>query len=584
MKLSRNQREAVKHRGHLALVSCPGSGKTRTLVAKLLEVLDEAQDSTRLVACITYTNAAVYEIESRLSRLSPAASTLGEVETIHSFCLKHIVAPHSWRLASFANGFTLLVPGDPLFDALVDDVVTGFRLSNSARGEFEQLGRGTGALPENITEEAAEAYWAELDRRCLMDFSSIIFWAAQLVQRVPYIARGLASRYRWILVDEFQDTSSLQVDILRAVHRHDRTKFFIVGDPFQSIMSFAGARPELLDRFGSEIGARSDLQLLDNYRSSRNVLAVADMLCPRNSPMVAIGDNRDYSHVPIWHAVPTMLSGVAEVFIPEVKRRGIRLANVAILANRWTSLLPLSRGLRELRIPAIGPGARPYKRSGHVIAPLVEEVAAHVADAGHQGVGQVRREVRRLVQTLTKAARSELGFAGDVAAARLVRAVKEVNLTDSAIDFLRWFARALAEEMTESGFLSAEEGKIIQQSGMAMVDDITSQEVRHKVRTTTVRDLGLFARGSESIRLLTMHGSKGREFEAVALIDVFDGHVPFFKAIAGDDIEAEGRRLLYVSLTRAKKLLMIFTLQTPTAKTLPSRFLLELFPQGAQGG
>jgi superfamily I DNA/RNA helicase len=72
------------------------------------------------------------------------------------------------------------------------------------------------------------------------------------------------------------------------------------------------------------------------------------------------------------------------------------------------------------------------------------------------------------------------------------------------------------------------------------------------MRTTTVRDLGLFAKASNSLRLMTMHGSKGREFDGVGLIDVLDGHVPFYTAAPGDVIEQEGRRLLCVALTRAK--------------------------------
>jgi DNA helicase-2/ATP-dependent DNA helicase PcrA len=562
-------------------VSCPGSGKTRTLVAKLLETLDEVHSSTRLVACITYTKAAVHEIESRLSRQGAGLTSSCDVETIHSFCLKHIVAPHSWLLPRFADGFSVLAPEDPLFAEIIDDVGERFRLSRRAKDDFEQLGRGTGAFPASIPVEAAEAFWKELDRRSLMDFSSIIFWSAKLVQDVAHISRGLASRYRWILVDEFQDTSSLQVDILRAVHRHGRTKFFIVGDPYQSIMSFAGARPELLGEFGKEVGARSDLQLLENYRSSKRILAVADALCPRRTSIVALGEARDHPRAPEWHAVREMVEGIAEIFLPEVERYGVELSEVAVLANRWTSLLPLSRGLRERRIPSIGPGARPYRRSNHVVAPLIEEIAAHVAEPGTRGVEQVRREVRFLVQMLTKAARSDLGFAGDVTAARLIRAAQELESPNaSAIAFLEKFTKVIAGELTSAGFLTAGESKTLELSGSAMIGDIARNEQVHRLRTTAVRDLGLFARGSKSVRLLTMHGSKGREFDAVALVDVFDGHVPYFTATPGDDIEAEGRRLLYVALTRARKLLMIFTLANPGANFQPSRFLEEIFPGG----
>src|SRR5204863_8908958 len=122
-----------------------------------------------------------------------------------------------------------------------------------------------------------------------------------------------------------------------------------------------------------------------------------------------------------------------------------------------------------------------------------------------------------------------------------------------------------------SALLSPAQALLIGMSGNAMSNDIAAHEASASVRTTTVRDLGMFARGSQSIRLLTMHGSKGREFDAVALVDVFDGHVPFFTCRPGDELEAEGRRLLYVEMTRAKRVIRVFTLRVPTDKKRASR-------------
>jgi DNA helicase II / ATP-dependent DNA helicase PcrA len=562
------------------LVSCPGSGKTRTLVAKALDTLPEVRDTTRLIACITYTNAAVHEIESRLSEVDGSSESLCEIETIHSFCLKHILAPHAWLLPRFAQGFSVLAPDDLVFRELVDDIVTRYRLDGHARDDFEQLGRGTGRLPAAIPLEAAEEFWAELDRRRLMDFAGMIFWAAQLVQGTPRIARGLASRYRWILVDEFQDTSSLQVGILRAIHDYGRTRFFIVGDPHQSIMSFAGGRPELMMEFGGSIRARSDIQLLDNHRSSQRILELAEALCPRPSPMKAVGKDRDHGFRPTWHRVPAMLDGIRDVFLPEVIKNQIPLRETAILASWWMSLLPLARALRDDNIPVIGPGARPYKRSTHVVAPLVEEVAAYVTEPIFNGLIRVRREIRRLVQTLTARTYCDLGFAGDVCAARLIRVVRGGSANQVATKFLEGFSAELAAELVTNGFVTSEHGQLIERSGRAMIDDINQHESSHHLRTTTARDLGVFARGSNSIRLLTMHAAKGREFDAVALIDVFDGRVPHFTAHPGSEIEAEGRRLLYVALTRARKILMVFTLTNPVNNRQPSRFLHQLAAKG----
>lgn len=581
MRLNPKQQQAVSHPASISLVSCPGSGKTRTLVAKLVDAIDTIGNSTRLVACITYTNAAVHEIEARLDEHSAGGRGNCEVETIHSFCLKHIIGPHHWTLPQFRAGFSILGVDDPLFLELANRIVADFKLDRYALKDFEQLARGTDVYPETIPAAAAAAYWAELDRRGLIDFSGMIFWSAEIISKRPYVASGLASRYQWILVDEFQDTSALQVKILKAIHGYSRTLFFVVGDPFQSIMSVAGARPELLGSFGHAIGARSDIELLDNYRSSSRILRLADSICSRSMGMNAVGVNRDYLHEPEWRLVPNMLSGVADIFVPTLAKQGIELSNAAVLANRWTSLLPISRGLRDRRIPAIGPGTRPYKRSIHLIAPLVEELAAHTMERSSEGVLRIRRELRRLVNTITKGEREGLGFPGDVCAEQLIRRSAQLGLADAdAKEFLLAISESIASTIRAAEFATDLACSSVAQSGAAMVADIGEHENAGGARTTTVRDLGLFAYGSSSLKLLTMHGSKGREYDAVALVDVFDGHVPFYKCKVGDDIEAEGRRLLYVAATRARKMLMIFTLTAPQEKTRPSRFLWQIFPKG----
>lgn len=580
MRLNNTQTEAVKHPQSLSLVSCPGSGKTRTLVAKLLETMEAVRASTRQVACITYTNTAVHEIENRLAILEPDASRLCEVETIHTFCLKHVVGPHAWHIPEFKNGFSILPPDDPAFQELIERIAGNFGLGFRATSEFAQLTRGSEVLPESIPKSAANEFWRVLDERHQMDFSSIIYWSAKLISLVPYIARGLASRYEWLLVDEFQDTSTIQVEVLRVIHKHGRTCVFMVGDPEQSIMSFAGAKPSLLVDFAKEIGARSDLTLLDNYRSSKRILRVADSLLPRTGPMVAQGDARDYDFEPVWHTVETMSIGITDVFLPEVNKRGIPASETAVLANRWTSLIPIARALVARGLPAVGPGARPYRRSTHVVAPLVEELAAYATSPTANNFGYVRSELRRLIQSVTGDTRLDPGFIGDIAAVSLAKSLAKIDGAEPAEAFLHRFATSIRSELQARQLVNSSEAELLSLSALAMTSDIAEHEKDLGLSQTTVANLGLFGRGGKSIRLLTMHGAKGREFDAVALVDLFDGHVPFFKAKPGDEIEAEGRRLLYVALTRPRKLLMLFTLQKPSERKQPSRFLKGIFPKG----
>src|SRR5690606_24735854 len=111
MKLSDEQREAIHSTEHLCLASCPGSGKTRTVVAKILRCLDDVRDTSRRIGCITYTNAAVNEIESRLRVLgSRDDESYVEISTIHSFCLTHFLRPYHHLLPEFQDGFDVFAP------------------------------------------------------------------------------------------------------------------------------------------------------------------------------------------------------------------------------------------------------------------------------------------------------------------------------------------------------------------------------------------------------------------------------------------------------------------------------------------
>ena len=143
MRLTYEQKSATDHDGHLALVSCPGSGKTRTIVAKLFHCLDEVQNSTRLVACITYTNACVDEIRYRLSK------NLGreeyennfEIDTIHAFCLQNIFRPFHARLNVFSSGYEVLPPEHEIYQECVREIIGRHGLKNTSFDDFSFLQR-----------------------------------------------------------------------------------------------------------------------------------------------------------------------------------------------------------------------------------------------------------------------------------------------------------------------------------------------------------------------------------------------------------------------------------------------------------
>ena len=250
MRLTDEQRAAVLEHGHVCLVSCPGSGKTRVIIAKLLHCIDTVRDSTRRIACITHTNAAADEIDCRLRENSFSEDELYyEISTIHGFALQNILRPFHHLLLEFRAGFTILTSDMEEYSLKARELMTRYQLQGFAFEEFERIQRGPDGGPSQAVTLPADLQleWFEwLDQNAYVTLNEMVYHSGRLVITYPHIASALASRFEWILVDEFQDSSPGQIVILKEIYRFGRTTFFCVGDPNQSIYRFAGASPELL--------------------------------------------------------------------------------------------------------------------------------------------------------------------------------------------------------------------------------------------------------------------------------------------------------------------------------------------------
>ena len=190
------------------------------------------------------------------------------------------------------------------FEPLVKTACATLNYLNPTRQDYEDFsniniditGKAIGsALTSNIVARAAGTFWRLCRDQGYIDFCTLLYYSFWLIRKYPEIADGIASRYALVLVDEFQDTTDLQVEILSEIAARGRSRFFLVGDPYQSIYGFAGARPELADVFADRIDARRDLSLSGNFRSSKPVIADAERLFARVPAMSAIGEARRYT-------------------------------------------------------------------------------------------------------------------------------------------------------------------------------------------------------------------------------------------------------------------------------------------------
>ena len=583
MKLTTEQRNAVGCDDNVLITACPGSGKTRVIISKLIRVMGEVRDTPRMVGCITYTNTAVHEIEARLRHhAQPGDENFYDVCTIHSFCLNHIFRPFCHLIKGYEQGFKVLTPDSEEFahyvastwdrhgryDVNFRDIEEFGNLRISPDGDPVGYGIDRGA----ITPEVAKSFWKAIRHAGYIDFANIIYYSLQLLRDRPEILDYMASRFAWILVDEFQDTTDLQVEILFLIASRGRTRFFMVGDPLQSIFRFAGARPDLAEDFAGRIGARTDLPLSGNFRSNQTIVDHAELIFPRTPPMEAIGYARAYTEQPQWQHGHSPFEVLMDYFLPALEGLEIPYGNAAVLASTWFPLFPLGRQLREYGISIVGPGARPYKRRSQ-FAPLAEQVCGYLMESNPDAIIGIERTLFNTLLDMTGRANFDIfSYRGRVVVFRLLEKGKELyNMYMGAIAWLEAAANAFSDVLIDVEYLTDSERNLF----AASVEEMKSDMQRNKVdlANLAISDLGIYANPNAALKLSTLHYAKGREYDAVAMIDIHEGKIPYYYSTTVEEI-AECKRLFYVGATRARRFLLYIT--DDTCRNGPSRFLQDI--------
>lgn len=563
MRLTDEQREAVREDGNLLLTACPGSGKTRTLIAKAVREIEGLRGSPRRVCCITYTNSAAQEIEQRAALEMQEGDALHlSVSTIHAFCLQEILRPHGWLLPDFRGASRVLTRDNPDFEEIANYAarrVTTNELRFQDYDAFESLNRNAagkliGSAVENpIVARAAPFFWDRCVELGYLDFSLIIYRSYLLLRDHPRIARTLCSKFAWFLIDEFQDTTELQIEILRRLFDVGNSRFFLVGDLAQSIYAFTGARSELVAPFGQYIRARADLSLSQNFRSSTHIVEHAERLFPHQPAMTAAGHNRAFAGEPVLVQGGTVFQAITEHFLPMLEQHGIALGDATILGREWSGLIALARQLRDSGTPVVGPGARPYRRS-RLFATLAEQLCGAVVETQPGTMRQLQRAIFNAVLDITGQPRFDVfTYEGRILIIRMLYAAIRHAQHGGALAWLDGMSRDVGRLLFEAGFIDQAQSPLFLASVHEMRADMDRQSV--DVANLQVQDLGLFASPTRALRLSTIHYAKGREYGAVAMIGVKRGSFPYFRSVTPESIAGD-KRLFYVGVTRAEKVLM----------------------------
>lgn len=552
-------------RGPVRVLAGAGTGKTRAITHRIAHGVHSGVYAPTEVLAVTFTTRAAGELRERLRALGAPGV---QARTFHSAALRQL--RYFWPHVHGTELPTLIESKIPMVaqacrdlgmradQALLRDLASEIewaKVSNIGADDYARLappkGRSVGdQAPETIARVIASYEQVKRDQG-RMDMEDVLLLTAGLLASDERVAAQVRRQYKWFVVDEFQDVSPLQSALLD-LWLGGRDELCVVGDPAQTIYSFAGADADYLRHFPQRYPGTTSIELVRNYRSTPQVVAEANkLLAGSGSAGVELrsqrpaGPNVRY----VGEADEVAEAGEVAARIAKLHRSGIAYGEMAVLFRINAQSETFEDALTDRGIPYLVRGAARFFE---------------------------RREVREAVTRLRGAARS--GEAGDEPWLDVVRAVlagmgwSAEPPTSRGQVRDRWESwQALADQAEEFG---REQGDAA--SLAAFVADLDRRASEQHAPT------------ADGVTLATFHAAKGLEWDAVFCCGVHDGTVPISYAEQGGRPEAieEERRLLYVGMTRARRELQVSwaAARNPgqAPRRSPSRFLLPMLPASQQ--
>lgn len=535
------------------MLAGPGSGKTKTLSVKLARMLVEDVHAPRRIACITYSGQCVLELKRRLSQLGVEDGGRVAISTLHAFCLQHIVIPYA-ALADADIPAPLSVASDAEqkghWESAIEAVVGVDQRASNWRGRCEAYRRthldrndaawrGDDLTLANIVED----FEARLRTAGLIDFDGMVLVGLKLVEQHDWVRRALAARFPILVVDEYQDLGHALHRLVLALWRDAGVRLLAVGDPDQSIFGFTGATPALL-RDLAALPSVERVQLKLNYRSGAAIVRASEAALGEVRGFEAAGDHvGTIEFHEVASGVDAQIDHVCNSIVPGAltRRPGRTLGDIAILYRDRDQgeLIAAAAESRSWSFVRTDRGS-PYRNTPLIL--WLRECALWCVEGWRTAtpsLGSILSTWRSFNRSLTSTSeRREV-------AKLLVEFL--ISHRDAATPLADWI------EDVSNSVLTACVGR----DPMMRDEAIALQELRDacapsgRLRGLTLGSFAGRAGANSPLNLLTLHSSKGLEFDVVVMFSLEDGRLPDFRAQTTIAL-AEERRLFYVGLTRAR--------------------------------
>ncbi len=627
--LNKPQREAVASPlGHTRILAGAGSGKTRVLVHRVAWLIQAESLSPANILAVTFTNKAAKEMRGKIEESLGYPIGGMWVGTFHG--LAHRLLRAHWQEADLPQSFQILDSDDQL--RMLKRIIRAMELDETLWPPKQAQWFINGQKDEGLRSQHVQvgndpysqkmsaiyqAYEQACQRAGVIDFGEILLRSHELWLKRPDILSNYQQRFKQILVDEFQDTNTIQYAWLRLL-AGDTGNLFIVGDDDQSIYGWRGAKIENIQKFHQDYADASSIRLEQNYRSTGNILAAANAVIANNSQRLGKElwtEDADGDLIQLYNAYNER--DEASYLVQQVKTwvdKGGKRAENAVLYRSNAQSRIIEEALVQANMPyRVYGGLRFFDRAEikdvlsylRLVANRNDDAAfERVVNTPTRGIGastltQLRQHARENNQTMWQAAVDLINakfFTARAANALMGFLTLIDSLTPEDPDLP---LHELTSLVIEEGGLRQHHEKDTSEKGQGRIENL--DELINATRTFEPSDetqdmplLDAFLshaaleagenqadQWEDCVQLMTLHSAKGLEFPVVFMVGMEEGLFPGQKTSDDPTRLAEERRLCYVGMTRARKKLYLLNTESrflygQTMMPTPSRFLKEI--------